>query len=154
MPAQDNARIGQGIFEAYNKRDFDAAAKLVSEGHEAHDMTMGEILHGPDGVKTDLERWARAFPDSSVEIVRAGATQEGAVVEFTGRGTHTGPLDTPTGSIPATNKKVELSYCVVMEIRNGLITSQRRYWDANTLMRQLGLAPEQAAVPAAGAKRS
>lgn len=154
MPAQDNTRIARGVYDAYNKRDFNAAAKLASEGFEGHDMTMGEIMHGPEGVKQDLERWAKAFPDSKADIVRIGATEDGVVVEFTGHGTHTGPLDTPAGPIAATNKKVELSFCDVMEIRNGLITSQRRYWDANTLMRQLGLAPEQAATPAAGVKRT
>src|SRR6185437_2173853 len=154
MPAQDNTRIARSVYDAYNKRDFNAAAKLASEGYEAHDMAMGEIMHGPDGGKKDLERWATAFPDSRADIVHLGATDDGAVVEFTGRGTHTGSLDTPMGPIAATNKKVELSFCDVMEIHNGLITSQRRYWDANTLLRQLGLVPEQTTAPAGGGNPS
>lgn len=64
------------------------------------------------------------------------------VVEFMGRGTHTGPLHTPTGDVPATGRRVDLPFCDVHRIEDGKITNGRSYFDLATMMRQLGLMPE------------
>lgn len=153
MSIQDNTKLARSIFDLYNKRDFDAAVALVTEGHEAHDFAMGEILHGRDGLRKDFQRWATAFPDSAVEVRTIYPTDDGVVVEFLGRGTHKGALETPTGSIAPTNKKVELPFCQVMQIRGGRITTSNRYWDSATLLRQVGLAPEMGSTPAASGSR-
>jgi ketosteroid isomerase-like protein len=57
-------------------------------------------------------------------------------------GTHTGPLETPTGeTIPPTGKQVRLRECDVATVENGLITSHRFYFDQMEFLEQLGLAP-------------
>lgn len=150
MPAQDNAKLARSMFDLYNKRDFDAAIALVTDGHEGHDFAMGEIIHGRDGLRKDFQRWTTAFPDSVVELRTVHPTDDAVVVEFIGRGTHKGSLETPTGKIAPTNRKVELPFCQVMQIRNGKITASNRYWDSTTLLRQVGLAPELGASATAG----
>ena len=40
---------------------------------------------------------------------------------------------------PPTNRKIEVSYCSVMQIKNGKVISGRDYYDVSTILRQLGL---------------
>ena len=56
------------------------------------------------------------------------------------RGTHTGPMQTPDGVIPATGKSVEIRTCRVIEIEDDKVKSIREYYDQMTMMQQLGLA--------------
>ena len=61
-------------------------------------------------------------------------------------GTHTGPLETPTGEqIPPTNKRIDLKGAVFGRLNErGEIVEERRYYDVGTMLRQLGLVPEPA----------
>jgi predicted ester cyclase len=67
------------------------------------------------------------------------------VVEFTGRGTHTGTLRTSMGDIPATGRSLTLQLCDVMEFKDGMIQGQKTYFDSGSMMAQLGLMAEQTA---------
>ena len=52
--------------------------------------------------------WAKAIPDSKATFVREFASGDTAVFELVWKGVHTGPLQTPTGTIPASNKPIEV----------------------------------------------
>jgi predicted ester cyclase len=55
-----------------------------------------------DGSPAYNDMWAQGFPDGKVTIDRVIASGDHVVVEFTGRGTHTGTLATSIEEIPAT----------------------------------------------------
>jgi len=82
---------------------------------------------------------ATAFPDGTVEITNVIAAGDWVVVEFTNRGTNTGPLRSAVGEFPPTNRRIEVPYCSVMQIQNGKVMSGRDYYDARTILHQLGL---------------
>ncbi len=73
------------------------------------------------------------------------ASGDTVVVEFTGRGTHTGTLVTSMGDIPATGKSVTLKLCDVLEFRDEMLVRQRSYFDSGSMMAQLGLTSGQKA---------
>lgn len=139
MPTQNNANIANSLYEAYNDRDFERGAVLLAENFELLNVPLGVTLRGVDGYRQFVEGWATAFPDSKVEVSQVIASEEGAVIEFRGHGTHTGPLASPAGTIPPTGKQVEVPFCDVMKIKDGKITSLHSYYDSATLMGQLGL---------------
>jgi len=151
MSAQENARIARIPYEAYNTRHFDDAAAVVADDFEMRNMAAGETFRGPDGIKKALKQWADAFPDSQVEIRSVVADDKGAVVEFMGHGTNTGPLATPDGTLPATNRKAELPFCDVVTFRNGKIATTHEYLDMATMLRQLGFMPESSGTREAAA---
>jgi hypothetical protein len=67
-------------------------------------------------------------------------------IEGTFHGTHKGALESPNGSIPATQKPVVMPFCIVARMNDdGLIIDAREYYDAVTLMLQLGIMPEPVA---------
>jgi steroid delta-isomerase-like uncharacterized protein len=139
MSAQDNVKIARKNYEAFNHRDFDGGVAQAAENIELLNVPLGVTLHGPEGYRQYIQGWATAFSDSQVEVTNIVAGEEGAVIEFRGRGTHTGPLNGPAGEIPATGRSVDIPFCEVMQIKNGKISSIHTYYDAATMMGQLGL---------------
>jgi steroid delta-isomerase-like uncharacterized protein len=91
----------------------------------------GEIIEAWQG-------WAKAFPDSKATIVREFASGDTAVLELVWKGVHTGPLETPTGTIPASNKPVEIPACQVVQVEGGKIKSGSHYFDLLTMLTQIG----------------
>jgi steroid delta-isomerase-like uncharacterized protein len=137
--------------DVYNKHDLEAITKLYASDAIAYDPMYPEPLRGRDAIRKDTASFLRAFPDLRFEIVntiekdeRTGADE----VRITG--THTGPMETPTGEeIPPTNKRVEMRGAAFVKLNDrGEVTEERRYYDVGTLLRQLGLTPEVAEEPA------
>jgi hypothetical protein len=87
-----------------------------------------------------------------VTVVEADDRTGAGELKFTG--TNTGAITTPTGDeIPATNKRVDLRGAAFVSVNDrGEITEERRYYDVTSMLRQLGIAPEQATTEV-GARR-
>jgi len=146
MSTQDTVALVRSPFDLYNSHqsDPDWLEKLQAVYPADSTFTnvpLGVTLPGSEGVKQQVLFLAGAFPDSSVEITQVIATEDQAVVEFTVRGTNTGPLHLPTGDVPATGRSLELRCCSVFQIRNGKIVSEHIYYDTMTMLQQLGLVP-------------
>jgi ketosteroid isomerase-like protein len=54
-------------------------------------------------------------------------------------------MQTPMGEVAPTGKEMELNFCSVVKVQNGKIVEERDYYDAMTIVTQLGLMPEPAA---------
>ncbi len=141
MSAQNNANLVRTLYDAFNARDFDRAATVVARESELLNVPLGVTFRGQEGNKQFQQGWATAFPDGKVEITNLVATDDQVVVEFTGRGTHTGPLAGPAGTIPATGRKLVSQFVDVHHIQNGKIVKSRTYYDVLGMMQQLGLIP-------------
>ena len=139
MSAQDSAALVRTIYEAYDDRAFDRAAAIVTDDFAFTMVPTGQVFHGPDGMRQYLGAWAEGFPDSRADITNVVSQGDGATVEFTGHGTHSGTLRTPMGDIAATGRQAELQFSDTYEIQSGKIASGRTYFDMASLMRQLGL---------------
>jgi predicted ester cyclase len=113
---------------------------------EVINVATGETLHGSQGLRQFLQGWATAFPDSTVETTRVVADEQGAAMEFTGRGTQTGPLRGPMGEIPPTGKSVTAPFAQALEMRQGKVARTRLYFDAMGMLVQLGVIPAPVAV--------
>ncbi len=61
-------------------------------------------------------------------------------------GTHTAPLNSPTGVIPATHKKTVGHGVQILRVEDGKIAEARLYYDQLEMMTQLGLIPASATV--------
>jgi steroid delta-isomerase-like uncharacterized protein len=142
MSAEENANIVREHYSAFNKRDFGYGATLVDPKMRWTNIPFGMTYEGPEGYKTFFKMWTTAFSDARAEITNLIASGDWVTVEFTGKGTHqSGPLVGPKGPIPPTGKSIDLSFCEIFKLKNGKITLVRLYFDAATMMRQLGLIP-------------
>lgn len=139
MPVHVNETLVRKLYTAFNNRNFDETAKLVTENFEWRDVTTGEVYRGPEGSRQFMEHWVKAFKDAKIDVKRIVATDQSVAAEIVGSGTHTGTLESPAGAIPPTNRKVNLPCCEVCTIENGKIRSGSTYYDAATIMQQLGV---------------
>jgi steroid delta-isomerase-like uncharacterized protein len=141
----DNVSIARRLYDGWNERAFDEVVQYVADDGELTTVGPGDVFRGKDGARKYNENWANGFPDGRITIDRVHADGDTVIVEFTGRGTHTGTLVTSMGDIPATGRSMTLKLCDVIEFRDGLIVRQRSYFDTGSMMAQLGLLPAQAA---------
>ncbi len=139
----DNAELARRLHEAWNERNFDEIAEAVAPDSMITIVGSGDTFEGTEGARTYNTMWADGFPDGEVTVDRVIASGDWVVVEFTGRGTHTGTLVTSMGEIPATGRSLTLQLCDVMEFKDGKVRSQRTYFDSGSMMAQLGITAEQ-----------
>ena len=69
------------------------------------------------------------------------AISEGAVIlELSWTGTMTGPMESPAGEIPPTNKSFVNRGCQIVELEGDRSKAIRHYFDIATMMSQVGIA--------------
>jgi steroid delta-isomerase-like uncharacterized protein len=125
---------------AYNQKDWNAARASITPDFIYDEIGTRRKVQGAEQAITLWQGWAEAIPDSKATFDNAVASGNTVLLELTWRGTHSGPLQTPKGSIAATGKKIEIRACTVIELDNGKAKVQRHYFDMTTLLQQLGVA--------------
>src|SRR5206468_4895105 len=101
---------GNKLTEGINSHNVDAATNAYAADAVAYDPMYPEPLRGRDAIRKDTEGFLRAFPDLRFELLTViEADEKNGAGEVRMTGTHTGPLESPTGEeIPPTNKRIEL----------------------------------------------
>jgi steroid delta-isomerase-like uncharacterized protein len=141
LTAQDNATLVRAHYDTFNLRNWDKCLAMASDSVRWTTIPFDMTFDGRKGYRQCLENWTTAMPDVKVEIVNLIAGEEWIAAECIARGTHTGPLVGPNGTIDPTQKKVEMKFCDLFRVVDGQITEGRTYFDGTTMMRQLGILP-------------
>jgi len=144
MTEPDGGAVLRKFVEAMNGHDLDQVVSVASEDIEFVDVAAGEEIRGREQWRHYCGRYLKAFPDLQLEQTNLLAMGDSAVVEAIARGRQDGALETPAGAIPPTGREVKVRFCFVARARDGQIVDSREYYDAMTLMTQLGLAPDPA----------
>jgi steroid delta-isomerase-like uncharacterized protein len=140
----DARRISDRFTEAINSQDADAIGALYRDDAVAIDP-FGE-WRGKEAIVESWRGFFEAFPDIKGTDERSYDAGDTAINEWTGSGTHSGPIRTPDGDeIPPTGKRMTLRGADFITVRDGLISEHRIYFDQMQMLSQLGLVPEEAA---------
>ena len=138
----------------------DTTARFVA-AFNAHDERALNELHAddikfnaPGGFKATNAKdatayattWLKAFPDGKMTVRSEITSGPWVVQEILMEGTHTAPLESPTGTIAPTYKKVVGYGVQLLRVENGKIAEARIYFDQLDQMTQLGLMPAPTAV--------
>ena len=130
------------VGEAINNHDLDAFIQQWAEDVVVYSPDSPEPLRGREAVGKNMEDFFTAFPDLKVEVKRILVHGDSTAAEMTFSGTNTGPMAGPQGTIPATNRRIELSGSGFHRYNSqGQILEERRYFDVMGMMMQLGLVP-------------
>ena len=138
----ETERIVRIFHESWDLRDPERGAAVIAEDCHFQDMARGELQLGPEGDKRDYHRWREAFPDGEVKVANVIVQENWAVVEFDNRGTQTGTLHSSLGIFPPSGRRMEIRYCSVMRVADGMVVEGRDYYDSASIARQLGLVDE------------
>jgi len=128
------------LVDVFNRHEADAFAAFYTQNATAYDPQYAEQLKGRDAIKKDIEDFFTALPDVRAKVLSSVAGGDTIAFEVEMTGTHNGPLVTPDGNVPPTNRPVRfLGSRVIRFNPQGQITSCNRYYDLAGIMQQLGL---------------
>jgi len=125
--------------EAFNRHDVAAAAERFSKDAVVHDPQYPEPLRGSDAIRNDMASWFRSIPDVHAELRSVLEDGNTYAFEVAMSGTHQGAISTPSGDIPPTGKRIEMTFGAFgrMDDENKVV-EERRYYDVAGLADQLG----------------
>ena len=133
------ADIAREYVENWNRRDWKAYRELLDDQY-TYTGGDGQTQRGPEAGMAVGQMFATAFPDGRIDLRQIHTAGDTAVVEFTGRGTHSGDLM----GIAPTGRQISIPVITVLTVRGGRIVSEREYMDMAHMMRQLGVMPAAA----------
>lgn len=131
--------VARTYLDAFNRSDWDAYTRTLTP--DSVHIEPGMELHGPGATIEGLGVFKTAFPDLHGEITRMIGGDAEVAAEIVWRGTHTGPLVTPTGTIPATGRPVTIHATKVFAFDGDRIKYSRHYWDMTELLGAIGAMP-------------
>jgi steroid delta-isomerase-like uncharacterized protein len=121
---------------ACNRGDADGTVAGVAEDVIWRDVVLG-VLHGRDALREAVRIYMSAFPDLRVEATSSTVAGPRLAQEFTFTGTHRGELL----GIPATGRWTENYAAVIVTFdEDGMLIEGAAYWNALSMMSQLGMA--------------
>lgn len=131
-------KVAQAFYDAFAAGDFSAATALFAD--DCVTVMPGGTVDNA-GHEAVGRAFRDAFPDSRMEVVRA--VESGEEVHISGRfkGTHTGDLIGPSGTVPASGKPLDLAFSDYFRVANGKIVTHEVIFDQMSLLGQVGALP-------------
>ncbi|MBO0792152.1 MAG: ester cyclase [Ktedonobacteraceae bacterium] len=121
--------------QAENAHQMQETLATLTQDCLFEDMALRQIFQGHDGARTYYQTWWDAFSTTAHPERVYYTDQDFAVAEIRFQGTHTGSFL----GIEPTGRKVDIPTAIFVTFRDGLMAGERMYWDATTLLRQLGV---------------
>jgi len=135
MAEQDNAQHARQAMAAINSRNLDAYVQLLDESFVMETELAPAPLQGRDAVRQMLQSYFIGIPDLHIEIEQLITSGDYVIVRSHLTGTHKGTF----AGVPATNNKIDVRSCNVVEIRNGKAVRSTLYSQSAKLFQQLGV---------------
>ena len=130
--------IAKSATIAYNDKDWGKVKDVFAADAVYDEKGTRRRIQGAGQIIDAWKGWATAIPDSKATFVREFASGDTAVIEVVWKGVHKGPLQAPSGTIPASNKPIEVPACLVVQVEGGKVKSFTHYFDMLTLLTQIG----------------
>lgn len=128
--------------DAINAHDQPAFVAGYAENCVVRDPQHAEPMHGRAEVGQDMAQFFKTLPDMKASYRNILSAGNQCAFQASFGGTNSGPLLTPAGEVPATNKRVEMEGALFVRINDqGLIVEEDRYFNMLDMMMQLGLMP-------------
>jgi steroid delta-isomerase-like uncharacterized protein len=133
--------VAKAHLEAFNRADWGALrASLANDSVYDEHGTQRHIV-GAEAIVDAFKAWKAAMPDVTGSLYNVFNSGDTVALEVTWQGTHTGPLETPTGPIAASGKKQTTPGIWSIDVKAGKVQSSRQYFDMLTFLQQIGAAP-------------
>jgi len=138
LSAQDKAAAGESAIgakwaAAWNSHNADTMVAAFTDEVYYEDVAFGEVSHGTAELrKFATDEWA-GVSDLQLKVVRASVHGGHGTIEWTFSGTDKGVFNT--------GKKFTVRGVSVVDVRGGKISRCLDYYDAATIMKQVGALP-------------
>ena len=107
LTADELVKIARKQIDAFNNGDWEQHASIARLRLPLRRVWNRAQDRGPEKIVELFKGWKTAFPDAAGTVTSSVASGDKAALEVTWKGTHTGPLATAEGTIPASGKRQE-----------------------------------------------
>jgi steroid delta-isomerase-like uncharacterized protein len=136
MATSEAERILDDWATAWSSHDTEKMLALFTDDCVYEDVTFGAVNHGKAELRAFADGIFAAIPDFKVTLISRFVAGNWAGMEWAMSGTHRG--DFP--GLPATGKRFSsVRGATMVELQGEKIRRCSDYWDAATVMRQVGL---------------
>jgi steroid delta-isomerase-like uncharacterized protein len=142
LTADELVKIARNQIDAFNNGDWEQLQALLASDSRYDELGTERKIEGPEKIVELFKGWKMAFPDAVGTVTSAVASGNKAALEVTWTGTHTGPLATAEGTIPASGKRQETPAAIFFAFEGEKIKTSRHYFDSMTLLKQIGAQPK------------
>lgn len=151
---QEYGAVPQWILDwvgAWNDRDAEVVAAMLTDDVRYRDLALGEDLHGRDEVRTFMEGMSQTW-SSDYRFTAHGSVQSGDLYSYEWTVTGTNDRANPALGLPATGAAFEIPGISTGRLAGGRIADNRDYWNLAGYLMQIGLMP--ASPPPSRSRRS
>ena len=142
LSAEAMVKVAREQVDAFNTGDWERVQAGLAIDARYHELATQRRVEGSEKIVELFKGWKTAFPDAAGTVTSAVGSGNRAVLEVTWKGTHSGPLRTAEGTIPASGKRQETPAAIVFTFEGGKIKESHQYFDLMTLLKQIGAQPK------------
>ena len=140
LTTDEIVKLARKQVDAFNTGDWERLQAGLAADVRYHEFATQREVEGPEKIVELFKAWKTAFPDSAGTVTSTVCSGNTAALEVTWKGTHTGPLETAEGTLPASGKRQETPAAVFFAFEGDKIKESRHYFDSMTLLKQIGAA--------------
>ena len=134
----DLVKIAREAVDAFNASDWERTRALMTPDYLYNEVGTQRRIQGPEEAVAALQGWKQAMPDAKGKVTSAFARGNTVALEITWEGTQTGPLEGPTGTIPASGKRQVTPAVQILTFEGDRIKETHHYFDMVSLLKQIG----------------
>jgi steroid delta-isomerase-like uncharacterized protein len=142
LTADAMLKIARAQVDAFSRGDWEGVRAGLASESRYDELGTERKMEGAEKIVELFKGWKQAFPDAAGTVTNAVASGDMAALEVTWAGTHTGPLVTAEGTIPASGKRQETPAAIFFTFAGDKIKESRHYFDSLTLLKQIGAQPK------------
>jgi steroid delta-isomerase-like uncharacterized protein len=138
--AQKKPQISESFIAAWNSHDVERVIPVFTDDVLYEDVTFGAVNHGSAELRKFAASIFEAVPDVKFELVRSSVDKGHGTIEWVFTGTDKG--------LYKTGRRFSVRGVSVIDLRGGKISRNLDFYDAASIMRQVGLLPSEKTDPA------
>jgi ketosteroid isomerase-like protein len=141
MPTTKTTDLEGFVRESYAKAermDLEGWKSRFAPGGIFTDQSV-KVTYKGDDLDYPVRQYGAAFADMHRELYDMWTVGNTVIVRLALQGTHTGPLETPFGTIPATGNKMDAPCADIFDMENGKIRRFDCYPEGSVILTQLGV---------------
>ena len=137
----DLAQVSADLIDAFNEADWERFRGVLSPDTVYTETGTGRRVEGADAYVTLCQGWKVALPDVRGTIRGAIATEDQVAQEILWEGTHTGPMETPGGTLPPSGAQISVEASLWLRFQGDKAREVHHYLDVLSLLQQIGAIP-------------
>lgn len=141
MRNEKNAAVIQGLYAAVNERNFDYLTTISDEKSEWFDIPFNTTMSGSASAEASWQKRFSLFPDVTFEVQNLMAYDNLVIVQGVERATFKGMLAFIDEDIITEGFPVEIGFCDVYYLEDGIIIKANSNFDVVAFKEQICAIP-------------